>query len=483
MTRTGDGVALVWFRQDLRLADNPALAAAVASGLPVIPVFILGGGDGVRPIGGASRWWLDKSLRQLAADLRRLGSRLILRRGDPAIQILSLAQETGARLVVWNRLYEPAIVERDTGLKAALSQDGVEVRSFNAGLLTEPWTVKTGAGGSFKVFTPYWRAAQAQIDAERGLTPPKSLLAPPIWPDCEGLEDWRLHPRSPDWSAGFEIWSPGETGAQARLDRFLSQGLQDYGVRRDLPGVEGVSRLSPHLHWGEIGPLQVWRTAHAHVARRPELVPDLDKFLSELGWRDFNHHLLFHNPALPTENFRPDFDRFPWRDDHAALQAWRQGLTGYPIVDAGMHELWATGFMHNRVRMIVASFLIKHLLIDWRQGEAWFWDTLADADLASNVANWQWVAGSGADAAPFFRIFNPIAQGEKFDADGAYVRRWVPELSSLPNAVLHAPWAADTQTLRAAGVVLGRDYPQPIVDHPFARQRALAAFQTLRAAD
>jgi deoxyribodipyrimidine photo-lyase len=302
------------------------------------------------------------------------------------------------------------------------------------------------------------------------------------WPASDDLDRWGLHPSRPDWSGGFGIWTPGEAGAGARLGRFLRVALAGYGHRRDLPGQAGCSGLSPHLHWGEIGPRQIWRASHHHVAALGPAAPrqDLDKFLAELGWREFDHHLLFHQPDLPTANFRRQYDAFPWRNDASGLAAWRAGRTGYPMVDAGLRELWATGFMHNRVRMIVASFLIKHLLIDWREGEAWFWDTLVDADLANNAANWQWVAGCGADAAPFFRIFNPIAQGQKFDPDGAYVRRWAPELARLPTDVLHAPWLADPIVLRGAGVDLGRTYPRPIVDHAMARARALEALKVVK---
>jgi len=451
----------------------------------VVALFVLDDGESRRPLGGASRWWLDKSLRALAADLSRIGGRLILRRGEAMVQLLSLAQEIGAGLVTWNRLYEPALVERDTALKAELKSAGIEARSFNAGLLNEPWTVKTGADQPFQVFTPYWRAARARLGEVEVLPAPGRLAAPTTWPVSEVLEDWGLHPRAPDWSIGFGIWSPGEAGALTRLNRFLSERLADYGRRRDLPGEPGTSGLSPHLHWGEIGPRQVWRQAHDHARALGVAAPvqDMDKFLAELGWREFNAQLLFHHPSLDQSNFRPPFDAFPWRDDRQGLKAWTRGLTGYPMVDAGLRELWTTGFMHNRVRMIVASFLIKHLLIDWRAGEAWFWDTLVDADLASNAANWQWTAGCGADAAPFFRIFNPITQGQKFDPAGAYVRRWVPELSRLPDSVLHEPWTADAAILRAAGVTLGVTYPRPIVDHAMARARALGALQSLKTAN
>ena len=462
---------IVWFRQDLRLADNPAIAAAVASSRPVIPLFILDEAPGARPLGGATRWWLNRSLAALDAGLAGLGSGLILRRGDPASIISAVVAESGAVAVYWNRLYDGPSVDRDTSLKTDLTTAGIEVRSFNAGLLNEPWTVKTGQGGDFKVFTPYWRAARERLQFVVAPPAPQRILAPTSWPRSDPLQGWRLHPTAPDWSSGFEAWTPGEAGAASRLDQFLDSVLDGYGAARDWPALDAGSRLSPHLHWGEIGPRQIWTRAQAHVHAEERGGADLDKFLAELGWREFNHQILFHKPDLPRANFRPQFDAF----------AWRRGRTGYPIVDAGMRELWTTGFMHNRVRMIVASFLTKDLLVDWREGEAWFWDTLVDADLANNAANWQWVAGCGADAAPYFRIFNPVSQGERFDPEGAYVRRWVPELVGLPDAVVHKPWVTQPAVLGRAGVRLGETYPAPIVDHAMARERALAAFAGLKA--
>ena len=469
--------AIVWFRQDLRLTDNPALAEAAASGRPVIPLYVLD--ETARRPGGASRWWLDKSLKALDAALRERGSRLILRRGDPAHQIGEIVATIGAEAVYWNRLYDKHAVARDSALKSDLKADGIEAVSCNGGLLIEPWEVKTGAGDPYRVFTPYWRAARCKIVKLPARRLPAELAAPKTWPDSDALADWGLYPETPDWSTGFSGWMPGEAGAKAGLERFLDRSLIDYADARDRPDVEGTSRLSPHLHFGEIGPRQVWRAIEA-AARRGAPGDQVDKFRAELGWREFNHHLLFHWPDLPRDNFKPEFDRFEWRHDPAGLKAWQRGLTGYPIVDAGMRELWATGFMHNRVRMIVGSFLIKDLLIDWREGEAWFWDCLVDADEAQNAANWQWVAGSGADASPWFRIFNPVAQGEKFDPDGVYVRRWVPELARLPSDVVHQPWTASEARLAAAGVTLGKTYPRPIVDHARARQRALDAYAAVK---
>ncbi len=472
-----DTPVIVWFRQDLRLTDNPALAEAAATGRPVIPLYVLDEtGDA---LGGASLWWLDKSLAALDAGLGERGSRLILRRGDPALRISEIIAATGAGAVYWNRLYDRHAVARDSALKSDLKAAGIEVVSCNGGLLAEPWTVKTGGGEPYKVFTPYWRAARAKIEPVPARPAPPTLPAPATWPHGDRLADWGLHPRNPDWSGGFSIWTPGEDGANTALERFLQRGLADYAQARDRPDVEGTSRLSPHLHFGEIGPRQVLRAAMASGAPADQV----DKFLSELGWREFNHHLLFHWPDLPTENFKPSFNGFPWRDDPAGLRAWQRGQTGYPIVDAGMRELWTTGFMHNRVRMIVGSFLIKDLLIDWREGERWFRDTLVDADIAQNAANWQWVAGSGADASPWFRIFNPVTQGEKFDPDGAYVRRWVPELARAPARAIHAPWTVDPALLAGCGVRLGTTYPRPIVDHAEARDRALAAYKQIRSAE
>ena len=469
---------IVWFRQDLRLQDNPALLSARG---PVLPVYILDDSAGQRPLGGASRWWLDKSLARLDEALRAAGSRLILRKGPAEAVLRDLIETTGAGAVHWNRLYDAGSIDRDSRIKSHLQGRGIACRSFKAGLLNEPWEVANGAGDPYRVFTPYWRAARSQLGVILPAAAPAALPAPAAWPASENLADWSLHPGSPDWSGGFAEWRPGEAGAAALLKGFLEGPLATYGEDRNRPDRVGTSRLSPHMHFGEIGPAQIWRATQDAVARGAS-PGEADKFLSEVGWREFHHHLLFYNPDLATKNFRPEWDRFIWRDDEPGFEAWTRGRTGYPIVDAGMRELWTTGFMHNRVRMIVASFLIKDLLIDWRRGEAWFWDTLLDADIAQNAANWQWVAGSGADASPYFRIFNPITQGQKFDPDGLYIRRWTPELARLPAAVIHAPWTADPAILAAAGVRIGRDYPAPMVDHGWARDRALKAYADLKSA-
>lgn len=474
---------IVWFRQDLRLDDNPALLAAAATGKPVLPLYIL---DDVTPgkwaPGGASRWWMHHSLEALAASLARAGLTLTLKRGPAGPLLDQVIAASGADAVFWNRCYEPYAVTRDTALKAALKARGLDVQSFNAALLCEPWTVATKAGAPFKVFTPFWRACQdAGITAETHRAPPEVAAAKPLAGDT--LSSWRLLPVKPNWAPEFSRhWSPGEAGAKARLAAFLDGAFPDYADGRDRPDHQLTSGLSPHLHFGEIGPRQVVRAVRAAADARPGLEAQAAKFLAEIGWREFSYHLLHQSPGLPEDNFRPEFDAFPWAEAGAGLDAWRKGQTGIPIVDAGMRQLWRTGWMHNRVRMVAASFLVKHLLIHWRHGADWFWDTLVDADLASNSASWQWVAGCGADAAPYFRIFNPVLQGERFDPDGAYVRRFVPELSPLPDKWVHKPWEAPESVLRAAGFKLGRDYPEPMIDLHHGRDRALAAFAQIRKA-
>jgi deoxyribodipyrimidine photo-lyase len=479
-----DAPAIVWLRQDLRLADNPALHAASQAKRPLILLYIL---DDEMPgrwrMGGASRWWLHKSLEALSGHVAKRGARLVLRRGVAAEILATLARETKAQTIFWNRCYEPFAIARDKALKEQISSTGIDVQSFNGALINEPWTIKNKTGEPFKVFTPYWRACQQFGDKRAPLPAPKKLNGFAGEIAGEELSTWKLLPSRPNWAKGFEPeWRPGEAGAHAALDDFIEAKLKAYPDARDQMGAHTTSRLSPHLHFGEISPVQVRAAIETAAHADPALQRGADKFMSELGWREFSTSLLFHWPDLPEKNWRPSFDPFPWRDDDAALEAWRRGRTGYPIVDAAMRELWITGTMHNRARMIAASFLIKHLLIDWRQGEAWFWDTLLDADLANNAASWQWVAGSGADASPYFRIFNPITQGERYDADGAYVRRWLPELAKLANDVIHRPWEADAAVLRKAGVKLGVDYPAPIVDHAAARARALEAFASLSSA-
>ncbi len=476
---------LLWFRQDLRLQDNPALAAAVARGGPVIPVFILDdAGEGNWAPGGASRWWLHHALAALAASLQALGSRLVLARGDSGAELQRILRATGATAVYWNRRYEPAAIARDRSIKAGLAAAGTEVKSFNGALLFEPHTITNKQGKPFQVFTPFWRHCLTLPVVPPVRFAAKSLSVPAMWPDSMRLEELGLLPRLA-WADEFPAhWTPGETGAQQRLKTFIAGPVDDYAARRNLPDTDGTSRLSPWLHWGEIGPRQIWSALQARAkatgvfpAGRGEQV-----FLSEVGWREFAHHLLFHFPHTPEKPLRTDFEKFPWADDPAGrgLRAWQRGRTGYPIVDAGMRQLWRTGWMHNRVRMIAASFLVKHLRLPWTAGAAWFWDTLVDADLANNTLGWQWTAGCGADAAPYFRIFAPVLQGEKFDPAGDYVRRWVPELARLPAKWIHRPWEAPAEVLATAGVALGENYPVPVVNHAEARAAALAAFKTLR---
>jgi deoxyribodipyrimidine photo-lyase len=469
---------LLWFRQDLRLTDNPALAAAMASGRRIVAVFVLDReAPGRWAPGAASLWWLHHSLAALSGALAARGASLVLRRGREVDVIPRLVEETGAAAVHAGRRYEPWARESDAAVAAVLHQRGVPVHGATTALLFEPWSVRTRAGGAFGVYTPFARACFAAGAPPRPIEAPERIPAPEEMPPSDRLEDWSLLPREPDWAGGLrEAWAPGEEGAAARLDRFVRSYLTEYDTARNRPDLNATSGLSPHLHWGDISARHIW---HAAEAAGTSGGRSTETFLKELLWREFSYHLLWHRPEMPDEPLKEAFARFPWRNDEKASRAWQRGRTGYPIVDAGMRQLWHTGWMHNRVRMIAASFLIKHLLLPWQEGEAWFWDTLVDADLASNSASWQWVAGSGADAAPYFRIFNPVLQGTTFDPDGAYVRRWVPELAGLRAPMIHAPWVAGPLELSDAGVVLGRGYPEPIVDHAAARVRALAALRRI----
>lgn len=477
----GDDVpVLVLFRHDLRLTDNRALDAAVRTGRPVVPVFILDEeSPGLRPIGGARRWWLHHSLNALSRDLAERGARLLLRRGRCPSVVEALLRETGADRVVWNRRYDPAGAAVDAAMKEVLRGRGIACESFDGQLLHEPTRLKTGSGGPYRVYSPFWRALVAEPAPRPPLPAPRSLRGHDGRLGSDDLPKWNLLPTRPDWAGGLRAeWTPGEAGALARLKIFLAGAIDGYGENRDRPGMPSTSRLSPHLAHGEITPFQIWQAVED--ARGAIPARDAEKFLKEVVWREFSYHLLFHNPDLAERNYNRDFDGFRWQPSDDLVEAWRRGRTGYPVVDAGMRELWQTGWMHNRVRMICASFLIKHLLQDWREGERWFWDTLVDADPASNAASWQWVAGSGADAAPYFRIFNPILQGEKFDGEGDYVRRFVPELGRVPDRFLHHPADAPALVLTEAGVKLGRDYPVPVIDHALARDRAMAAYTAMK---
>ena len=447
--------SIVWLRDDLRLADNPALRAAVERGEPIVVLYLLDEvSRGIRPIGSASRWWLHHSLTALGRSIVERGGTFVLRRGGAAEVLPQLVEEVGAGAVFWNRRYGAARAV-DAELKTSLRESGLEVQSFQANLMHEPWTVTTGAGTPFKVFTPFWKACLERGEPREPLSAPRSLNGVP-GVASDDLDGWKLLPTHPDWSGGIaDAWTPGEHGAHARLELFCGDGLDDYEKGRDEPAQDATSRLSPALRFGEISPFQIW-----HRVQRGQLSPrarrNAPKFLREVGWREFNYCILFHFPALQKDNFRPEFDAFPWSTpQQEVLEAWQHGRTGIPLVDAGMRELWQTGYMHNRVRMVVASLLIKNLLIDWRIGEAWFWDCLVDADEANNPANWQWVAGSGADAAPYFRVFNPVLQADKFDRHGEYQRRYLPELGT-------------------------DDYPAPIVDLKESRTEALEAYNHVK---
>ncbi len=475
--------ALVWFRRDLRVADNPALSAAIAAHERIVPVYVHAPDEqGDWPPGPAQQWWLHHSLTAHADRLAELGSPLIVRRGPTAGTLEALLEETGAQAVYWNRLYEPALVERDRRIKAWLRETrGVDAQSFNAAVLSEPWTIATGQGGPYRVFTPFWRRLCREGLPEHVTASPNAMAAPSPRPRSEPIAALDLLPHI-RWDDGLAAaWFPGESGALDRLARFCDDALPGYDTGRNEPATDGTSALSPHLHCGEIGPRQivaaVRRRAHGTDAAA-------EAYLSEIGWRDFAHHLLFHYPETPERSLDPRFERFPWRDPSGdardELAAWQQGATGVPLVDAGMRQLWRTGWMHNRLRMVVASFLTKNLRLHWLVGARWFWDTLVDADLASNTLGWQWAAGCGADAAPYFRIFNPVRQGERFDPNGQFVRHWVPEVAALPDRHVHAPFQAPEKALREAGLVLGHDYPRPIVDLGASRRAALAAFETIR---
>ncbi len=479
---------LVWFRHDLRLGDNPALWAAVNRGSPVVCLYLLDDetpGDWAH--GRASRWWLHHGLRALADDLDRCHALpLILRRGRGEQVIAELAEEIDAGAVFWNRSYAPFDREPDSRLKTRLREQGRDARSFNGNLLSEPAHLRNKSGGEFKVFTPYYRTLSAQDVAEPLPAPSTGdLLAPPASLSAHlnslSLNQLGLLPTAPDWSAGLQAhWTPGEAGAVARFTAFAETAMADYEEGRNRPDRDACSRLSPFLKFGHISPRQVWHWTLARLGDDIALREPGWAFLREIGWREFSYYLLYQFPTLLNRNWRPSFDGFPWRDDPAGYLAWSQGQTGYPMVDAGMRELWQTGWMHNRLRMITGSFLVKHLLISWQQGERWFWDTLVDADIASNAASWQWVSGCGADAAPYFRIFNPISQGSKFDPEGSYTRRYVPEIAALDTRQLFSPWEAEPLTQKAAGIVPGETYPRPIVDHAQARARALAAFASIK---
>lgn len=469
--------AIVWFGSDLRLADHPALSAALARHGRVVPLFVWDDDSADEwAVGAASRWWLHHSLSRLDESLRRRGSRLIVRRGDARHVLTALATETRAEAVYWCRRHQPGIRTRDRETAAKLKQQGVTVRVTGGHLLLEPDAIVTRSGQPYRVFTPFWRAALGMADAiQMPESVPEKLPAVDATLASENIDELGLQPRVA-WDVGFKArWTPGEAGALQRMEEFLASGVQSYAEQRNRADHAGSSSLSPHLAWGEISPRQVW-----WLVRQAEVGAGGESFLREVGWREFSYHLLWHFPDSVTQPLDARFRQFEWRDDPQAFSCWQRGQTGIPLVDAGMRELWHTGWMHNRLRMVVASFLTKNLLIPWQAGSRWFWDTLVDADLANNTQGWQWTAGCGADAAPYFRIFNPVKQAEKADPEGAYVRRWVPELARLPDTFLQAPWKAPASVLEEAGIVLGRDYPEPIVDLLATRRRALELFDRIK---
>jgi deoxyribodipyrimidine photo-lyase len=474
--------AIVWFRRDLRLADNPALLAGHAHANNIVPVFIYAPHEEApwEP-GAASNWWLHHSLAALQRELAARGSKLVIRRGDSLSVLQELITETGADAVFWNRLYEPAIIARDKMLKVALKADGLVAESFNAALINEPWTIQTDAGAPYKVFTPYWRKARRVLPEIAVTAAPAAIASTPVALESLDISALDLLPTLA-WAEGFaDVWTPGEAGGLERLDTFVASVLQDYAEGRNHPGRVATSKLSPHLHFGEVSPRQVAVAVLQATAESAALDTSAEKYLAEIGWREFAHNLLYYFPETTEQPLYTKFHSFPWRDsNNADYRAWSAGSTGIPFIDAGMRELWQTGWMHNRVRMVVASFLTKNQMVSWREGASWFWDTLVDADLASNTLGWQWAAGCGADAAPFFRIFNPVRQGERFDTEGIYVRQWCPELSALTTKQLQQPWTVSAEQLGAVGVILGENYPEPVIDLAQSRKDALEAYALMR---
>jgi deoxyribodipyrimidine photo-lyase len=467
--------AIYWFRNDLRLEDNPAWKKAIESGCLVYPVFIHSPEeDADWALGGASMWWLHHALVDLHQQLSGKGLRLIIRSGNHETVLRDLVRELGITEVYWSKRYLPEQFQADDRLHTELVKDDIEVTACNSSLLREPWDICSGSGQPYRVYTPYMRAFRGS-DEPQPVSSCGNPVVPSDWPDSMEIQNLELLPRL-DWADGFRsFWNPTRAGGLERLRLFIRDGMGSYDEMRDIPAVEGTSRLSPYLHWGQLGPREVL----AAIRGFPDSAGK-ETFYREIVWREFAYHVLFHNPETAMKPLQPSFNQFSWREDAADLEAWKKGLTGYPIVDAGMRQLWQTGWMHNRVRMIVASFLVKHLLLPWQEGAKWFWDTLVDADLASNSLGWQWAGGCGADAAPYFRVFNPIIQGKKFDPEGHYVRKYVPELRELPKRYIHTPWETPASLQQSLNLNIGDHYPAPIIEHGEGRNRALDAFQPLR---
>lgn len=459
--------AIVWFRQDLRLTENPAFIHACNEHDTIIPLYIYDKKNSI--LGGAQQWWLHHSLLALESTLKKNNLSLILRQGNPASILLDIMQQFSVTAIYWNRCYEPQLIARDKHIKSMLLKEGFLVNSSNGNLFNEPWQIKNKQNSFYKVFTPYWKHCLQELSIPSALNLhhiPQSLKIP-----GEHLEEWQLLPKL-SWADSFyQYWQPGEQGALKKLNHFIDRHLADYKINRDFPAKDATSKLSPHLHFGEISPWTILKEIELFKLQEKGSIASADRFLAELGWREFSTYLLYHFPDLKEKNFKKEFDNFPWDQNYQALERWQQGLTGYPLIDAGMRELWTTGYMQNRVRMAAASFLTKDLFIDWREGAAWFLDTLVDADLANNSASWQWVAGSGADAAPYFRIFNPVLQSKKYDAEGDYLRQWLPELRALNKTEIHEPWKVTHRKI---------DYPAPLILHEAARAQALQYYKNLK---
>ncbi len=461
---------LVWFRRDLRLSDNPALTAARESGSPIIPIFIWETEKRSWEDGAASKVWLHHSLLSLDNSLQKHGSLLHIQMGDPFSVIFTIMKKTGAKSIFWNRLYEPYFIKRDAEIEKKCKREGYHVETFQASLWFAPKEILSKDDTPYRVFTPFWKTCQKNFPLGTPLPAPKKLIVYSGSVSSVSIDKLQLLPKI-HWEKNFfPFWKIGEAHAKAKLSSFLKKRVKEYVSKRDYPVEEWGSYLSPHLHFGEISPRQV-----LHMSQD---IPKTEPFLRQIAWREFAQHLLYFFPYTESKALRKSFHSFPWKMNSRLLQKWQRGVTGYPIVDAGMRQLWKTGWMHNRVRMIVASFLVKDLMIPWQEGAQWFWDTLVDADLANNTLGWQWVAGCGADAAPYFRIFNPVLQGEKFDPDGDYVRTYVPEIAPLPSKWIHKPWKAPSDVVKKAGIELGSTYPFPIVDHDVARANALKEYRT-----
>ncbi len=471
---------IVWFRRDLRVSDNPALVEAISRGMPIVPVFIWSPEDECDwPPGAGSRWWLHHSLQSLDNDLKKLGSRLIVRQGNSMDELQNLIIETGAGALYWNRRYEPSLVARGAEIKSEFRSQRIEVESFNGSLLYEPWGVLSNLEKPIKIFNDFWKACIKLPEPSPPISSPREITAPAKWPKSVPVEQLDLLGEI-DRISGFRTsWTPGVHAAHEQLDRLLVETLAHYKEDHDHPDHQGVSRLSPHLNFGEISPRQILHAVLDYIQPDKKGANNAWAFLRQLGRREFSHHLLFHYPFVSDQPMDSAFSNFPWIDDNELLNAWREGRTGYPFVDAGMRELWHTGWINNRVRMTVASFLVKDLLIPWQKGASWFWETLVDANLANNAMGWQWVAGCCADASPYYHIFNPVIQGERFDPDGNYVRHWIPELAYLPNDWIHKPWEAPPLMLAEANVELGTNYPDRIVDHAIARKSALYSYEAI----